>query len=319
MFFENLNEFQKKAYQRGEEINKPAAILRRESLRWLAVKVILQDKRYALLGTDEAAISEDLESRGSSSFQSAPKTYLIALSRKVTTDIKMVSQMMSMIDKRAQWLADVPILCTGHYYEGTNVPEYFDYQVYDASLTKVIHNFEIDGNDARRWLFPRFITEDIPMSEEKLKLFADYFNIGEADKKQFLYDMMLKRIKVKESFREESVTWSSKFYKKKGTYILYNGLHYQVALPPEFNSITYEWEHLLVPRFPELELLEEPALSLTPQEKRIDDEEAAKKSKSEYKRATQDPDDVTKEFMRGMGDVSQEDKNDYKEATGYKD
>ena len=313
-----MNEHQKLAYLRGEEINKPMAILRRESLRWLAVKVILQDKRYAFLGTDEAAISEDLESRGSSSFQSAPKTYLIALSRKVTTDIKMVSQMMSMIDKRAQWLADVPILCSGHYYEGTNIPEYFDYQVYDASLTKVIHNFEIDGNDARRFLFPRFVTEDIPMSEEKLKLFADYFNIGDADKKQFEYDMALKRIKVKESFKSESVEWRSKFYKKKGTYIRYNGDHYQVALPPEFDTIAFEWVHLLVPRFPELELLEEPALQLTEQEKRIKEEEESKKSKEEFKRATTDPDGVTREFMRAMGDVTQEDRQDYKDETGYK-
>src|SRR2546427_819546 len=94
IFFANIPEGRKRKLsedlEEGKEIDVPHAILRRSSLKWLAVKTILKDTRYALMFPDEASLAEDLESRGSHAYSTAPRTWLIALSRKINVDLDML-------------------------------------------------------------------------------------------------------------------------------------------------------------------------------------------------------------------------------------
>ena len=280
------------------------AILRREGLKWLATKTVLKDRRYAYLITDETAIAEDLES-GLVSSSNAPKTYLIALSRKVTTDIDMITQMLSMVDKRAQWLADVPMLCLAHNFPESNKVDYFEYQIWDQGLNRVINSWDVDGDFASRWLFPRFETGDVPLSDDKLRLFEAFFNITEADKKQFQYDMAGKRVKVIPK-ASEPIEHRSRWMRKKGTRILIDKKHYEVMIQPEFDSLRLEWIHQVVPRFEEFEIEE------------IDEEEQLRKAKAEYlKVQTSDGiNEVIADLVKNV-DVTSEDIKDYKAETGY--
>src|SRR5712692_460428 len=143
IFFQNVVEGKKrclvKDMEDGKEVDVPHAILRRWSLRWLAIKTILKDTRYVLMFPDEASLAEDLESRGSHSYSAAPNTWLIALSRKLNSDINMLTQMMSMVDKRVQWLGDQFVLCIGHYVPETSppIPESFEYRVFNNQLQRI--------------------------------------------------------------------------------------------------------------------------------------------------------------------------------------
>ena len=208
-----------------------------------------------------------------------------------------------MIDKRAQWLADVPILCQVRNFAETRTPEYFEYQVYDPNLTTVVNHFDIDAEFARRWLFPRFDTEDFPLSDDNITAFEEYFNIGEADKKQFEYDMEGKLKIVKEAYKSEPVVWPSRWKKIKGTYILLNGEKYIVAMPPEFDAEKNVWNHILTERFPKIIL--------------FDDDEVEKRKKEYLKLQTPEGvDEKVREFLKDV-DVTQEDKQIYKAETKF--
>src|ERR1700678_1610876 len=100
-------------------IDLPNVVYVNDILKWLAVKTLFANskdietkklgQRYCKVIMDEASL-QGLESRGSASKASVPNTYLIALSRKVNIEFDLISQLMSMIDKRGQWLTDNDIL-----------------------------------------------------------------------------------------------------------------------------------------------------------------------------------------------------------------
>ena len=220
IFFANIPEGRKRKLsedlEEGKEIDVPHAILRRSSLKWLAVKTILKDTRYALMFPDEASLAEDLASRGSHAYSTAPRTWLIALSRKINVELDMLTQMMSMIDKRAQWLGDFYWLCIGNYIPETAppMPESFSYQIFDRDLKK-INAFDISGEDATRWLFPRFITEDVPLSDARIRQFIDFFEIEDEDKKEFALDMIRARKEYAELQRSDFILEETRKFVKR--------------------------------------------------------------------------------------------------------
>jgi len=220
IFYKNVPEGRKKSLAQdiedGKQVDIPHAILRRSTLKWLAVKTILKDTRYALMFPDEASLAEDLESRGSHAYSTAPRTWLIALSRKINVDMDMITQMMSMVDKRAQWLGDFYTLCIGHYFPETSppVPQSFEYRVHDPNL-KPINGFEIAGEDAMRWIFPRFITEDIPLSDARIRQFIEFFGIEDEDKREFALDMIQARKEYAELQRSEFILEQTRKFVKR--------------------------------------------------------------------------------------------------------
>jgi hypothetical protein len=97
-----------------------------------------------LVIVDETAIS-GLEARGSGMY--SLNTYLLALSRKLNVDIELISQLMSMADKRAQWLSDYYTLC-----EAMRDLGYFRYRNYDSEYHRTTTQ-RIWFDFARQYLF----------------------------------------------------------------------------------------------------------------------------------------------------------------------
>jgi hypothetical protein len=176
------------------------AIYKNDILKWLAVKTILASNRdpdkqkagrlYANVNLDEAAI-QGLESRGSASRGSVPNTYLLALSRKIRIDIKLLTQLMSMIDKRGQWISDYDILCEAsaakYYIDGVEYPVQFNYRIYKN--LKLINLKHINGEFAREWLYPKFDTDDVPLTQSMLEDFIDFYEIKPDDYTDYRRDM----------------------------------------------------------------------------------------------------------------------------------
>ncbi|MDE1854548.1 MAG: hypothetical protein KGI38_12500 [Thaumarchaeota archaeon] len=134
-----------------------------------------------LIIIDEAAIS-GFESRGTGLY--SLNSYLLALSRKLNVDIILVSQLMSMIEKRGQWLADFYWLCEAELMEGTETVDYFTYKIYDEEYRKTA-TLILDGDDARRTLFGKFDTYDIPNYGELAVAFRNQMNIRPSDQKLY--------------------------------------------------------------------------------------------------------------------------------------
>jgi hypothetical protein len=131
-----------------------------------------------LIIIDEAAIS-GFEARGSG-VGSPLHTYLLALSRKLNVDIVLISQMMSMADKRAQWLADFYWLCEAKFVSGTWELDYFRYRVYDEQYRKT-QEFNLWREDAKATLFDAFDTYDIPNYEALAEAFTIEYQITDED------------------------------------------------------------------------------------------------------------------------------------------
>ena len=131
-----------------------------------------------LIIIDEAAIS-GFEARGSG-VGSPLHTYLLALSRKLNVDIVLISQMMSMADKRAQWLADFYWLCEAVAVVGSKLLHHFRYRVYNEQYRKT-QEFHISRQDAVDYLFGRFDTYDIPNYEALAEAFTIQYQITEED------------------------------------------------------------------------------------------------------------------------------------------
>lgn len=146
-------------------------------LKFLAMKIIAHDRRRIVSIVDEAALA-GLEARKSGS--SYVDSYLVALARKAPSDLFLLSQMMSMIDKRGQWLGDIYILCEAHYETRTDMPDYFLYKTFDTNLLPV-QEYELNGLAAARYLFPRFLTEEIPFEQRLIDLFIEEYDIDKAD------------------------------------------------------------------------------------------------------------------------------------------
>lgn len=148
-------------------------------LKWLGMKLIRKDETWCEVFIDEAAIA-GLESRGSYKEARALDSYLFTLSRKVNANIFLSSQLLSMIEKRSQWISDFYILCESQYEPTSPLPDRFEYTVYDNTLTEV-NTLEIDGEDARNYLFRRFRTQEIPFQERLERDFISYYGISERD------------------------------------------------------------------------------------------------------------------------------------------
>jgi hypothetical protein len=134
-----------------------------------------------LIIIDEAAIS-GFESRGTGLY--SLNSYLLALSRKLNVDIILISQLMSMIEKRGQWLADFYWLCEAELVEGTDVVDYFTYKIYDEEYRKT-NTFILEGQDARKTLFGKFDTFDIPNYGELAVAFRNQMNIRPEDQRLY--------------------------------------------------------------------------------------------------------------------------------------
>lgn len=129
-----------------------------------------------LVIVDEGAIS-GLEARGSGLF--SLNTYLLALSRKLNVDVELISQLMSMADKRAQWLSDFYTLCEAFRDLG-----YFRYRNYDSEYHRTTTQ-RIWFDFARENLFPKFDTSDIPNYDELAGAFRSQYQISEDDMKLY--------------------------------------------------------------------------------------------------------------------------------------
>lgn len=126
-----------------------------------------------LVIVDETAIS-GLEARGSGTASPLP-TYLLALSRKINVDCELITQLMSMSDKRAPWLSDFFTLCE-------SMPDYgyFRYRNFDSnyqrtSTQRIYYDF------AKQYLFPKFDTTDIPNYDELSAALKISYQISEDD------------------------------------------------------------------------------------------------------------------------------------------
>lgn len=178
------------------------AVYRNDILKWLAVKTVFAasarpewsaaGRLYANVNLDEAAI-QGLESRGSASRSSVPNTYLLALSRKVNIDLKVLTQLMSMIDKRGQWISDYDVLCeasSAKFYEnGIEYPEKFIYRVYKN--LRLVNMKKIDGRFAKDWLYDKYDTNDVPLTPQMISEFIDYYEIKKDDYTDYRRDMRI--------------------------------------------------------------------------------------------------------------------------------
>jgi energy-coupling factor transporter ATP-binding protein EcfA2 len=153
--------------------------------KFIAIKLIKEDKRYAFCVEDEAA-QAGLESRGSGSRGSALESRVITLARKAHVDLVLISQLMSMIDKRAQWLGNIYVLCEALFEDDndTPFPDCFQYTVFDSKL-KELGGFEVDFDDCVTYVFPHMDTDDIPYAEKLKEQWTQWYNITEKDYEQF--------------------------------------------------------------------------------------------------------------------------------------
>jgi hypothetical protein len=179
-----------------------------------------------LVIVDETAIS-GLEARGSGSY--TLNTYLLALSRKLNVDCELISQLMSMADKRAQWLSDFYCLCE-------RFPEEFRfrYRYYDAEFRRT-QTYYLSFRDAQDYLFPKFDTTDIPNYDELSVAYRAGYNITDEDMAEY------EAIKRGENYvrkeepieqHEEQILATKAFRTPFGRYpgetILYNGKRWEV-------------------------------------------------------------------------------------------
>ena len=176
------------------------ALYKNDILKWLAVKTIFASSNdpdkvkagrlYANVNMDEAAI-QGLESRGSASRASVPNTYLLALSRKVNVDLKLLTQLMSMIDKRGQWISDYDVLCeasASKFYEnGIEYPTQFNYRVYKN--LKLVNIKRLNGYFAKEWLYDKYDTNDVPLTPAMIADFIEYYEIKRDDYTEYRREM----------------------------------------------------------------------------------------------------------------------------------
>lgn len=153
--------------------------------KFLAIKLIKKDRRY-LLATEDEAAQAGLESRGSGSRGSALESRVITLVRKSHSDLILISQLMSMLDKRAQWLGNIYILCEAVFLEDneTPFPDYFEYTVFDSKLRE-LGGFSVDFQDCVKYVFPHMDTDDIPYFDKLKDQWEKWYNITEKDYDEF--------------------------------------------------------------------------------------------------------------------------------------
>lgn len=153
--------------------------------KFLAIKLIRKNRDYLFAVEDEAA-QAGLESRGSGSKGSALESRVITLARKAVADLVIISQLMSMIDKRAQWLGNIYILCEAVFLDDndTPFPDYFTYTVFDSKLRE-LGGFDVNFQDCVTYVFPHMDTYDIPYFDKLTKQWEQWYNIQPADYDDF--------------------------------------------------------------------------------------------------------------------------------------
>ena len=109
--------------------------------------------------------------------------YLVALSRKLKVDIWLISQLMSMVEKRAQWLSDFYIYCKSHIPEGSRDPDYYTFEIYNEDL-RLVNVLELAGANAHQ-VYPLFDTEEVPFAQNLADQFTKYYEITEEDISEF--------------------------------------------------------------------------------------------------------------------------------------
>lgn len=161
-------------------------------LKWLALKLIKRDVTPMELYVDEAA-QAGLESRGSG--LKSTDSRLITLARKANVNLFLATQLMSMMDKRAQWNWDFSVDCEAYYITpeamAKFIPDYFSYDVYDSDFN-FQKNWKILGQEAERFIFPMFDTMQVPLRSLLEQEFKTYYwaggRKGEVDEEAFKKD-----------------------------------------------------------------------------------------------------------------------------------
>ena len=159
--------------------------------KFIAIKLINKDHREMFCLDDEAAQS-GLESRGSGTKAAAIESRIITHSRKAGAWLVLVSQLKSMLDKRAQWVEDLSILCEATF-EASNTgitPDSFHYTVFDSKLD-VVNEFDLDTEDLAKHIWPQMDTYDIPDFERFKRTFINYYDIGPDDETDYREKMEL--------------------------------------------------------------------------------------------------------------------------------
>lgn len=144
-------------------------------LKWLALKLIKRDLTPMELYVDEAA-QAGLESRGSG--LKSTDSRLITLARKANVHLFLASQLMSMMDKRAQWNWDFAVDCEAHYVTEESMasfmPDYFTYGIYDSDF-RFQKTLTLFGDDAAKRIFPMFDTMQVPLRTLLEMEFKQYY------------------------------------------------------------------------------------------------------------------------------------------------
>lgn len=153
--------------------------------KFIALKLIKKNKQYVFCTEDEAS-QAGLEARGSGGKDSALETRAITLARKAHVDLVLITQLLSMIDKRAQWLGTLYILCEAKFLPDnpTVYPDYFEYTLFDSKLRE-IGSFELDFIDCVEHIFPHMDTDDIPVFEHLKELWEQWYEIKDSDYIEF--------------------------------------------------------------------------------------------------------------------------------------
>ena len=183
-------------------------------LKFIAMKIISKDPRFVLCEIDEAALA-GFEARGSFKAEKAIDSYLIALSRKANLEITILTQLISMIEKRAQWLSDLYILAKSERDEGKREPTAFYYTVYNEDLLEV-SSWSIPGPYAKKYLYGKFDTKAIPFEDELAQDFRDRFEIDEYTTNEMnqLVDDYLSRMKEGVHERETYAETTNRLFGK---------------------------------------------------------------------------------------------------------
>lgn len=152
---------------------------------FIAQKLIHKDRSEMFCLDDEAA-QAGLESRGSGSKAAAVESRIITHSRKAGAWLILISQLKSMLDKRAQWVESLSILCESVFLEDNNgiVPDYFHYTVYDNALD-YMGEFDLDTDTCSKYIWPGMDTYDIPDFDSFKTQCEQYWDIDQAKDRQY--------------------------------------------------------------------------------------------------------------------------------------
>lgn len=134
-------------------------------MRFLAVKFVHDgskpgpERTPMLIIVDEANTS-GLEARGSGS--SVGETTVLQFVRKLNIYCILISQLMSMTDRRGQWLAHFYVLCKALFDPvQKSLVDAFEYKIYDEAYRYQKTEY-LSGTFCRQWVFPKFDTWGIP-------------------------------------------------------------------------------------------------------------------------------------------------------------